>query len=107
MVSKFSFLFIIVAIFYCVSIGVVFSGKVNADGGPTTVLVKWDGDSDVRPPGWGKKKDKKDKDKKKKKKKGKGKKDKGSDDKSSDDSSSDDSSSDDSSSDDSSASPHH
>ncbi len=70
------------------SVNVVFSGKVNAANEPATISVKWDNDSNDRPPKWAKKKDKKNK---------KGKKDKDSDDKSSDDSSSDDSS----------ASPHH
>ncbi len=90
MTGKCRFLYIIVVIIVCVSVKVVFSGKVNAANEPAAISIKWDNDSNDRPPKWAKKKNKK------------GKKNKDSDDKPSDDKSSDDNSSDDSS-----ASPHH
>jgi hypothetical protein len=69
-IGKFSFLYIIIVIVICVSVNIAYSGKVNAADQSATISVKWDNDSNDRPPKWAKKKHK---DKK-------GKKDKGSDD---------------------------
>ncbi len=42
MTGKLRFLYILVVIVVCMSVNVVFSGKVNAANEPATISVKWD-----------------------------------------------------------------